>query len=143
MVVIRYGKIEAVCFIVQKNRSLLLVEKRSIKKERDPGIYAFPAGIIEEQDRIVSDDYRINALRREILEEFNCTIKKHTYLDTLSYETGGKKYRVFYYLCTLQKFPLNTLEGESIKWLVPENALQILGRRTDKEIIQKYFLSKG
>ncbi len=137
------GRLEAVIFIFVKNKKILLVEKRDIKRVRDPGIFAFPGGMIEKGDLGKDEDYKVVALRREVKEELSLDNFSYRFITYHNYETGKKKYGIYYYVCNEWKgtIPHKNAEGDSLLWVNIKDALDVIEREPDKKVIKNFFLN--
>ncbi|MFA6064999.1 MAG: NUDIX domain-containing protein [archaeon] len=133
------GYREAVLFLFYKKRHIL-VEHRPNGEERETFI---PNGGIDTKDLVSNEDYKINAMKREISEEFasKIEIKKFTYLGEFAVEE--LKIKFFGYLVTdwIGIMPENTVEnGEKfaeLEWVKIEDYKKVIKFESAKFFIKK------
>ncbi len=121
-------------FIIERN-GLLLVEKRLISKETDPGKIVFPGGHVEEKESL------LDACKREIKEELGVECEDYKKICKLYCVSSGKKIEkqeTHYFSCKLKNGEPKTLEAEKIFWIKPSQ-IGMLDLEVDKKALKKYL----
>ncbi len=120
---------ECVSFLLVDNGKILL-EKRAQNKETDPGLIAIPGGHIE------VDETQREALKRELEEELDVTVKSSSYLCSLYHPTEIELQLLHYYLVTDWEGEITALEAESVDWYSIE--LAPLATDADRLALSEY-----
>lgn len=111
--------IDTVGFILVKNNKIL-VERRKETKRTDPGKICIPTGGIEERET------NINAIKREVKEEFNIDVEENFYVGSLIYPNNEVNFLINYYIVTKWHGEMKKLEAEDIYWVnIDEEKLDI------------------
>jgi 8-oxo-dGTP diphosphatase len=108
-----------------------------VRRKRYPGEVALPKG------KLVKDEHAIDAALREVQEETGCKIKKYEYAGSTHYLVGTIPKAVFYFLMDEESDdeckPKDTREIESVVWSKPEDAINELTHREDRQLISAVF----
>ncbi len=107
----------------------LLVGRRKTGKSYG-GKWAFAGGKFEQGESAEE------ALRREVKEELGIeieiirpfTVKEHSY-------PNGDSFRVHYFICRILAEPLNITGHDELRWVTPEEFLELDSLDTDKDIL--------
>lgn len=119
---------ECVSFLLVDSGKVLL-EKRSVSKETDPGAIAIPGGHIERGES------RVQALIRELKEELDITPITHQYLCSLYHPTGELQL-IHYYAINSWKGDIRVLEADEVAWHPIVSASVVL--EADKVALSEY-----
>jgi len=105
-----------VAAVIHNNEGQFLLAQRHHKDEHQPGIWAIPAGHIEEEINSL-DSLEFN-LKREIGEEIGVEINIERYLDSHSWIDPDYKKITIVFLCTVKSGKPRSLdETQDLKWL--------------------------
>lgn len=105
---------ECVSFLVIDNDNILL-EKRSMLKESDPGLITIPGGHIEQ------GECHIDALLREMTEELEIEPKSFVFLCSLYHPTSELQL-IHYYVVSSWSGEIKALEADEVSWYQVEQA---------------------
>ena len=119
---------ECVSFLLV-DRGKVLLEKRSLSKETDPGAIAIPGGHIERGES------RVQALIRELKEELDITPIAHQYLCSLYHPTGELQL-IHYYVIHSWRGDIRVLEADEVAWHPITSAP--VGLAADKVALSEY-----
>jgi len=86
--------VDTVALVVEKD-GRLLVERRKLSKETDPGKVAIPGGHVEDGESLEE------ACRRELYEELGLTCRGFNFIVSLPHRTGSEDQVVHYFSCCL------------------------------------------
>jgi mutator protein MutT len=100
---------ECVSFIFVDDDRLLL-EKRSMAKEADPGLITIPGGHIEQGET------QRDALFREVMEEFGVSPMSSVYICSLYHPTTELQL-IHYYVVNSWQGDIRPIEAESLMWV--------------------------
>jgi deoxyribose-phosphate aldolase len=102
-----------------------------ILSRKKPQVRIFPKGHMEPGESAAT------AAKRELLEEAGLIGNLKKEAGTVVYEFRGKKYRVVYYLFSVEKHISNGEEGRDPCWFSLENALTFLPFDELRDLLQK------
>ena len=121
--------VDTVAFILVKD-SKVLVERRRMDKETDPGAVVIPGGHVEEGES------HIDALKRELLEELSVTCNDFRFIARMPCQTETEIQMNHWYLCQDWKGePLST-EADEIYFI---DSVDELDLPNDKTVIARLF----
>lgn len=100
---------ECVSFLLIDEDNILL-EKRSMTKESDPGLIAIPGGHIE------AGESQQEALVRELDEELTVTPLTSVYLCSLYHPTTTELQLIHYYVIPSWTGEISAQEAEAVSW---------------------------
>ncbi|MDN5213650.1 NUDIX domain-containing protein [Fulvivirgaceae bacterium BMA12] len=126
---LRTKTIDCAAFILLKGQEIL-VEKRKMSKQTDPGKVAIPSGKAE-----AGEDIRTTC-KREMEEELNIKPLKLEFLTEELHDNGLYYERIHYFVCTDWKGEVQPLEAEQVYW-VNSNQLDALELQADRKAISK------
>lgn len=110
-------------------------DKRIFATQRGYGDYKgwweFPGGKIEDGES------REEALKREILEELDCTIKVERFFETIEFDYPKFHLHMDCFLCSLDGKEPSLLEHMSAKWLRLSELSDVKWLEADLSIIEK------
>ncbi|MFA5048156.1 MAG: NUDIX domain-containing protein [Patescibacteria group bacterium] len=105
-----------VAAIIYNEKGEFLLAQRSKKDEHQPGVWAVPAGHIEENAS--SLDSLEENLKREVKEEIGVEINIEKYLDSHSWVEIDYKKITIVFLCTIKSgVPKPLDETQELRWL--------------------------
>ena len=119
--------VDTVAFILIKDNRVL-VERRRMDKETDPGAVVIPGGHVEEGET------HIEALKRELLEELGVTCNDFKFIARMPCQTETEIQMNHWYLCEGWKGEPMSTEAEEIFYV--DNAAQ-LDLPNDRTVITK------
>lgn len=99
---------ECVSFLLVDSGRVLL-EKRSLSKETDPGAIAIPGGHVERGES------RVQALIRELKEELDITLTSHQYLCSLYHPTSELQL-IHYNVIDSWQGDIQVFEADEVAW---------------------------
>ena len=102
--------VDNVALIVEKE-GRLLVERRKLSKETDPGKVAIPGGHVEGSESLEE------ACRRELYEELGLTCGDFSFIVKLPHRTESKDQMVHYFSCDGWVGDPECHEAEEIFWI--------------------------
>jgi mutator protein MutT len=102
--------VDTVAFIVEKE-GRILVERRKLTKENDPGTVAIPGGHVEGGESFEE------ACRRELHEELGLTCEGFSFIVKLPHRTGSEDQMVHYFSCDSWTGDPECHEAEEIFWI--------------------------
>ena len=119
---------QVVCFIVMKG-GRFLAEIRKDDREADPGCVVFPGGHIKEGED------KLDACRREFMEEFGLECSNFQFICTLPYTASNNEdMDLHYFRCRGWSGDPKAFEAEKLIWL-NHNEISRLSFEEDKEAI--------
>ncbi|UAA37494.1 NUDIX domain-containing protein [Paraneptunicella aestuarii] len=121
--------IECVAFMLLNDQKILL-EKRRLDKEIDPGLVAIPGG------HCMPEETPVEALKRELEEETGLTALETHYICTLVHVTKEIQ-KVHYFAIEKWKGDISVNEAENLYWLELSN-IEKLDIPPDKTAINEY-----
>lgn len=124
--------VDTVAFILVRDGKIL-VEKRRMDKETDPGKVVIPGGHVEDGET------HEEALKRELLEELGVTCNDFTFIARMPCETETEIQMNHWYLCNNWKGTPASTEAEEIYYISYPEELDLPNDRT---VINK-LLSKN
>jgi len=105
--------------VIYDGQGKFLLAQRFSKDPNLPGIWAIPAGHVEESENSV-DSLEAN-LKREVMEEIGVEINIEKYLDSHSWVAEDYKKITVAFLCTIKSGEPKPLEDtQDLKWVMPE-----------------------
>ena len=110
----------------------LLVERRRVNKETDPGKVAIPGGHVEEGESLVE------ACRRELLEELRLTCEGFSFIVSLPHHTESEDQVVHYFSCDGWRGVPQCHEAEEVFW-VERHRLDVLDLEVDRRAASMFF----
>ena len=102
--------VDTVALIVEKD-GRLLVERRKLSKETDPGKIAIPGGHVEGGESLEE------ACRRELYEELGLTCGGFSFIVELPHRTESEDQMVHYFSCEGWSGDPECHEAEEIFWI--------------------------
>lgn len=121
--------VDTVAFILIKDNKVL-VERRRLDKETDPGAVVIPGGHVEEGES------HIDALKRELLEELGVTCNDFRFIARMPCQTETEIQINHWYLCEVWKGEPVSTEAEEIFYIDSADELDLLN---DKTVIASLF----
>ena len=119
--------VDTVAFILIKDNRVL-VERRRMDKETDPGAVVIPGGHVEEGET------HIEALKRELLEELGVTCNDFKFIARMPCQTETEIQMNHWYLCENWKGEPVSTEAEEIFYVGDVTQLDL---PNDKTVITK------
>ena len=113
----------------------LLVERRSLTKETDPGKVAIPGG------HVVGGESLEEACRRELGEELGLTCDGFGFIVSLLHRTEHEVQIVHYFSCDGWRGAPRCHEAEEIFWIEGEE-FEVLDFEIDREAASKFFTDR-
>lgn len=110
----------------------LLVERRRLDKETDPGKVAIPGGHVEEGESLVE------ACERELLEELGLTCEGFSFIVSLPHRTESEDQVVHYFSCDGWRGVPQCHEAEEVFW-VERHQLDVLDLEVDRRAASIFF----
>lgn len=117
--------VDTVAFILMKDGKIL-VEKRRLDKETDPGKVVIPGGHIEDGES------HKQALQRELYEELRITCNNFTFIARMPCETETEIQMNHWYLCNNWTGTPTSSEAEEIYYITDPDQLDL---PNDKAVI--------
>ncbi|MEL0629901.1 8-oxo-dGTP diphosphatase MutT [Psychromonas aquatilis] len=99
--------------IVQNEQQQLLISRRQ-KGQHLAGKWEFPGGKVAE-----GEAYEL-AMLRELKEEVGLTATKYKLFDSLQFDYDQLKLNLHFYLVSEYSGEAQSLEGQEVKWISPE-----------------------
>lgn len=121
--------INVVAAIIVSNEKKIFATQRGYGDYK--GWWEFPGGKIEEGES------KEDALKREILEELDCSITVDKLFDTIEYDYPKFHLHMDCFLCTLNGKEPSLLEHMSAKWLSLSELSNVKWLQADLSIIEK------
>ena len=119
-----------VCFILLKNGKVL-VEKRKVYKEADPGAVTIPGGHVKDGETL------LDACKREFSEEFGLSCRDFQFVCTLLYTASNSEHmELNYFFCNGWKGMPKAAEADKLMWL-HHTELEKLSFDEDRKAIAK------
>lgn len=115
--------VDTVAFILMKEGKIL-VEKRRMDKETDPGKVVIPGGHIE------AGETHEDALKRELFEELGVTCNDFTFIARMPCETETEIQMNHWYLCNNWTGTPQSSEAEEIYYISHPSQLDLPNDRT-------------
>ena len=123
--------VDTVALVVARGDSLL-VERRRLDKESDPGKVAIPGGHVEVGESLVE------TCRRELLEELGLTCGGFSFIVDLPHRTESENQVVHYFSCDGWRGVPRCHEAEEIFW-VERHRLDVLDLEIDRRAASMFF----
>lgn len=123
--------VDAISIIVLKD-DLLLVEKRRMDKETDPGLIVIPGGHVEK------DETFTEACKRELKEELGLECDSFRYVASKPWTTPIEDLMVHYYVCEDWVGVPRCYEAEKI-FFIGREELHLLDADIDREVFVQLF----
>lgn len=99
----------------------ILLQKRSLTKKKNPGMWAKTGGHVEYGEDVIS------AIKREVYEEIGLNIKTYEFINLNKYDTEKEKYFAYGYIVftdlKIDDFILQKEEVDSIKYFTIEELI--------------------
>ena len=119
---------ECVCGVLLQDKSVL-VEKRRMDDEADPGLVMIPGGHVETGESFEE------ALRREMKEELGILVSKITPVNTRYYTaSNGERQKIHYFHVTSWSGRVQSNEAERVYW---ESSWNNLSDETERKVVVK------
>ncbi len=115
--------VDTVAFILIKDGEVL-VERRRLDKETDPGRVVIPGGHVEDGET------HEGALKRELLEELGVQCNDFTFIARMPCETETEIQMNHWYLCNNWKGEPVSTEAEEIYYIADPRKLDLPNDRT-------------
>lgn len=120
--------VECVCGVLLSN-GRVLVEKRRVDDEADPGLVMLPGGHVETGESLE------DALKREMQEELGIRVLTMEPLRTRYYTpSNGERQRIHYFHVARWSGEIGSHEAEAVYW---ESDLANLSDPTERELVFK------
>ena len=100
-----------------ENNNKVLIAKRSTGDSNVLGKWEFPGG------KVKDNEYEMNAIEREIKEEFELLIKAEYFITNNIYEYPNKKIDLRLYKCKFISGEFNLHDHSEYKWIKKEDIL--------------------
>lgn len=123
--------VDTVALIVEED-GRLLVERRKLTKETDPGKVAIPGGHVEGGESLEE------ACRRELHEELGLTCEVFSFIVKLPHRTGSEDQMVHYFSCDSWVGDPECHEAEEIFW-IDRGKLDVLDFDIDRTAASMFF----
>ena len=123
--------VDTVALIVEKD-GRLLVERRKLSKETDPGKVAIPGGHVEGSESLEE------ACRRELYEELGLTCDGFSFIVKLPHRTESEDQMVHYFSCDGWVGDPECHEAEEIFWIA-RGQLDALDFEIDRTAASMFF----
>ena len=123
--------VDTIAVIVARDGSLL-VERRKLTKETDPGKIAIPGGHVEDGESL------LDACRRELREELGLTCEVFSFIVSLPHRTDSEDQIVHYFSCDGWRGVPRCHEAEEIFW-IERQRLEVLDFEIDRKAASKFF----
>jgi mutator protein MutT len=121
--------VDTVAFILIKDNRVL-VERRRMDKETDPGAVVIPGGHVEDGET------HIQALKRELLEELGVTCNDFRFIARMPCETESEIQMNHWYLCEDWTGEPVSTEADEVYFIDSADELDL---PNDKTIITRLF----
>ncbi len=122
-----------VALIVYK-QGKILVEKRKLERENDPGKIVIPGGHVEQ------DESFKKTCKRELKEELGIECRKFKFIIKLLHHATTEDQMTYYFSCERWKGKPINHEAEKIFW-VGLKQLYLLNLDKDRKAVKKFFKS--
>ena len=123
--------VDTVALVVEKD-GRLLVERRKLSKETDPGKVAIPGGHVEGGESLEE------ACRRELYEELGLTCRGFNFIVSLPHRTGSEDQVVHYFSCDGWVGDPECHEADEIFW-IDRGQLDFLDFEIDRTAASMFF----
>ncbi len=123
--------VDTVALIVLRGDEVL-VERRGLHKETDPGIVVIPGGHVEEGETLEE------ACKRELKEELDLDCSSFTFMDRMLWNTPKEIQNVHYFRCDDWRGMPKKLEADEI-FFIKTSDLSPIDIEKEREILEKYL----
>ena len=96
-------------FIIDNKKRLLIV-KKSLREQIDPGMWVVPGG------KIHPDEHVIDALKREVKEEVGLLIKNYKWIGEDVFKVDDKYFHAAHFICRVKSTKKITLEKNLLEY---------------------------
>ena len=121
-------------FIIDNKKRLLIV-KKSLREQIDPGMWVVPGG------KIHPDEHVIGALKREVKEEVGLTIKGYQWIGEDVFKVDNKYFHAAHFLCKAKSTEKVRLEKNLLeyRWITKKEVKNFkIPRNLKKEIMNVF-----
>jgi len=119
--------------LIEKDGRMLLCKR--MPDDRFGSMWEFPGGKVEKNEE------RIDALRRELIEEIGVEVEIVDLVGTLEDEIPIMKIYVYLYNCNIMRGEPRCIECQDIRWVTLDEAQGLELAPADKKIV-KYLMDK-
>ena len=128
-------KIEVVAAIIYFENEILCVQRPISKLSYISEKFEFPGGKIE------NGESKVDALKREILEELNITLNIKSFFMTVLHEYPDFELTMHSYLCEVDTKEIVLNENISLKWLNIKDLKKLDWAAADIPIVDKLIMN--
>ena len=120
---------------IADNKKRLLIVKKSLREQIDPGMWVVPGG------KIHPDEHVIDALKREVKEEVGLTIKGYQWIGEDVFKVDNKFFHAAHFLCKVKSTKKIVLEKNLLeyKWITKSQVANFqIPKNLKKEILNVF-----
>ena len=122
---------------IADNKKRLLIVKKSLREQIDPGMWVVPGG------KIHPDEHVIGALKREVKEEVGLTIKGYQWIGEDVFKVDNKYFHAAHFLCKAKSTEKVRLEKNLLeyRWITKSEVSNFqIPKSIKKEILNVFNL---